>query len=186
MDRSVDLRRAQLISSTPAPRTALTLLARTFGGRPAAAEVTTRQHFAVAPQELWQALLFYEEIKTPPPWLLRLFLPVPRSTHGAKNEPSAPVLCEYDGGWLLKRVTVVQAPTLLRFEMVEQHLGVERCAVALGGSYEIVAEEGGCEVALTTHYRSALRPRWLWRPFEVQLATALHRHILAGMRQQLI
>lgn len=185
MDRSVDLRRAQLQSSTPAPRAGLNLLAHTFGGRPVAAEVTTRQHFPVEPQALWQALLFYEEIKTAPPWLLRLFLPVPRSTQGAKSEPSASVLCEYEGGWLLKRMTRIQAPTLLHFEMVEQHLGIETCAVALGGSYEILAQPGGCEVALTTRYRTVLRPRWLWRPLEVLLTTALHRHILAGMREHL-
>jgi hypothetical protein len=68
------------------------------------------------------------------------------------------------------------------FDVLVQRLGVEDCISMTGGSYEMRASGGGCDVVLTTAYRGHLRPRWLWRPFEHYLAHQLHRHILDGMR----
>ena len=93
----------------------------------------------------------------------------------------ATVECSYSRGSLRKRITVLERPRLVRFEVIEQNLGVERCVTTVEGSYEIRSNGGGSEVALTTKYRGHLRPRWLWRPLERLLAHRLHRHILAGM-----
>jgi hypothetical protein len=81
----------------------------------------------------------------------------------------------------MKRLTLLDRPRLVRFEVIEQSLGVERCITTVEGSYEIDPAGPGAEVGLTTRYRGHLRPRWLWRPFERLLAHQLHRHILDGM-----
>jgi hypothetical protein len=68
----------------------------------------------------------------------------------------------------------------MRFEVLEQHLGIESGVVARGGSYVIRAAATGSLVELTTRYQSTLRPRWLWRPLERHLLSTLHHHILRG------
>ena len=147
--------------------------------------VETALHLDATPEEVWEGIIFYEEVPRRPPWFLRIFLPRPIRTDGEKMRVGAIVLCTYDGGHLLKRITAVEPARLVRFDVLEQRLGVEDCVSMSQGSYEIRAAEAGSEVVLTTHYRGRLRPRRLWRPLERSLAHRLHRHILDGMRATL-
>ena len=159
----------------------LWLVGRLFPPGLAIDAVTTRAGFEAPPDEVWQRMMFYEEVPHRPPLLLRIFLPSPVKTQGNGKQVGAIVECTYSHGSLVKCITALEAPRLVRFEVLEQHLGVERCVTTVEGSYEIRAEGRGSEVALTTNYRGHLRPRWLWRPFERLLAHQLHRHILGGM-----
>jgi hypothetical protein len=147
--------------------------------------VETALHLNATPEEVWQGILFYEEVPRRPLWFLRIFLPRPIRTDGEKTRVGAIVRCTYDSGHLLKRITAVEPAHLMRFDVLEQRLGVEDCVSMSQGSYEIRATRAGSQVVLTTHYRSRLRPRRLWRPLERYLAHRLHRHILDGMRATL-
>jgi hypothetical protein len=147
--------------------------------------VETALHLNATPEEVWQGILFYEEVPHRPLWFLRIFLPRPIRTDGEKTRVGAIVRCTYDSGHLLKRITAVEPAHLMRFDVLEQRLGVEDCVSMSQGSYEILAMGDGSHVVLTTHYRSRLRPRRLWRPLERCLAHRLHRHILDGMRMAL-
>jgi uncharacterized protein YndB with AHSA1/START domain len=147
--------------------------------------VATVVQLAAPPDAVWRALHFYEDLPSRPLWFLRIFLPRPIRTEGAKTELGSIVRCTYDGGHLMKRITAVEPPWMVRFDVLEQDLGVEGC-ISLGeGSYELRATPGGTELVLTTRYRGHLRPRRLWRPFERFLGHRLHRHILDGMRAAL-
>ncbi|HEX4943643.1 MAG TPA: SRPBCC family protein [Usitatibacteraceae bacterium] len=157
------------------------VVGRLFPANPAIDAAVTRARIDAPPGEAWRRLMFYEEVPQRPPLLLKLFLPSPVRTQGGAKEPGATVECTYSRGGLAKRITVAEAPRLLRFEVLEQRLGIEHCITTVEGSYEIRAEGDGCEVALTTRYRGVLRPRWLWRAVERFLAHQLHRHILRGM-----
>jgi hypothetical protein len=159
----------------------LWLVGRLFRPRLAVDAVTTRAGFDESPEAVWQRMMFYEEVPHRPPLLLRVFLPIPVKTQGNGKDVGATVECSYSRGGLVKRITVLDRPRLVRFDVIEQHLGVERCVTTVEGSYEIRADGRGSDVALTTKYRGHLRPRWLWRPFERLLAHQLHRHILDGM-----
>ena len=147
--------------------------------------MATALHLEATPEVVWQSILFYEEVPRRPLWFLRVFLPRPIRTDGEKMRVGAIVRCSYDGGHLLKRITAVEPARLVRFDVLEQRLGVESCVSMVWGSYEIRALRGGSEVVLTTHYCSRLRPRRLWRPLEHSLAHRLHRHILDGIRASL-
>ncbi len=163
------------------PRECLWALGRLFPSNPTVDAVTTRAAFEIAPEEVWQRIMFYEEVPHRPPLLLRMFLPTPVKTQSSDKQVGAIVECTYSRGSLMKRITTLDPPRLVRFEVVEQSLGVERCITTVEGSYEIAPAGAGAQVALTTRYRGHLRPRWLWRPFERVLAHQLHRHILGGM-----
>ena len=173
--------RTSPLRTRPHPREILWLLGRLFPPGLAIDTVTTKAAFDAPPDEVWLRMMFYEEVPHRPPLLLRMFLPSPVKTQGNGKQVGTVVECTYSRGGLMKRITVLERPRLVRFEVLEQHLGVERCMTTVEGSYEFRADGGGTEVALTTQYRGHLRPRWLWRPFERLLAHQLHRHILAGM-----
>jgi hypothetical protein len=144
--------------------------------------VVTRASVDAPPEEVWRRIVLYEDVPHPPPLLLRLLLPMPLRTSKPGLTVGALVQCNYSGGGrLVKRITEVQPPSLVRFEVIEQRLGIEPCLTTLAGAYEIRESSSGSEVALTTSYLGHLRPRWLWRHPERSLAHALHRHILRGM-----
>ncbi len=152
-----------------------------FAGNPAAEEVMTSIGCDETPETVWSRMMTYEEIPLRPPVLLRALLPQPRRTQGDKTCVEAEVLCLYDSGFLVKRITKVEPPHLLQFDVVQQRLGIEGCITALGGSYEIRSVKGRTEIALATKYQGYLRPRYLWQPIERFIAHQFHHHILNGM-----
>jgi hypothetical protein len=143
--------------------------------------MATRVHLNGRPEAVWNRLMFYEEVPGPAPFLLRALLPQPVRTEGDKTRVGATVCCTYGGGQLVKRITTVDAPHLLRFEIAEQRLGIEDCILTLGGSYQIYSCGNASDVVLITNYRAYLHPRCLWRPLEALLVSQLHRHILRGI-----
>jgi hypothetical protein len=164
--------------------TSLARLGRLFPPSSSIESVRTRVHFDATPEDVWRRMLFYEEVPRRPMPLLRLFLPAPIRTEGAKTRLGETIRCTYDRGYLEKRITAVEPARLIRFEVGVQALGIEDCISMTGGSYEIESdgEGAGCALVLTTRYHGHLRPRWMWRPLERYLAHLLHRHILFGMR----
>jgi len=163
------------------PRELLWLLGRLFPPSFAVDVVTTTAAFDSPPEDVWERMMFYEEVPHRPSFLLRLFLPSPVVTQGTGKEVGTVVTCIYSRGSLLKRITALERPRLVRFEVLEQNLGIERCMTTVEGAYEFRAAGRGTLVALTTRYHGHLRPRSLWRPLERLLANRLHRHILGGM-----
>jgi len=153
-----------------------------FGGAGVKETVTTTLRLDADPGTVWNRLVFYEEVTGSPAWLLRALLPHPLRTEGDKRRIGAIVRCAYSDGNLAKRITAVEAPRLLRFEVVEQRLGIEACILTQGGSYHIHGCGDATDVALITNYEAYLRPRTIWRPVEALLVNRLHRHILGGIR----
>ena len=143
--------------------------------------VTTRVRLAMSPEAVWRHIMFYEEVPTRPGFLLRTLLPYPIRTEGPKNAVGALVRCAYRGGDLVKRITAIEAPHWLEFDVVEQRLGIERCLKTYGGSYRIERCGPETDVVLRTTYHAYLRPRQLWRRLETVLIQQLHTHILHGI-----
>ena len=184
-ERNVSFRAAD-ISEPQSSKYSLRALIDRVGGwfstNPESEAVTTKIRLDASGEAVWSALRFYEDVPKRPGLFLLALLPRPIRSEGEKTQVGARVRCEYEGGYLVKRITVAEPGHLLRFEVLEQKLGVENCVSMGEGSYEIRPSGGGSEVLLTTHYRGHLRPRSVWRPFERFLAHHLHRHILEGMK----
>jgi hypothetical protein len=157
------------------------LVGRLFSGNEAKEAVATKLYFDASPETVWQRMLLYEDVPARPPFLLRALFPFPVRTEGDKTRVGAMIQCTYHRGDLVKRITVVEPPHRLEFEVVHQRLGIEGCVITVGGSYDIRSRNGRTAVVLTTNYLGHLRPRQLWRPVERLLARQLHHHILDGM-----
>jgi hypothetical protein len=143
--------------------------------------VATRVHFDASREAVWNRIMFYEEVPGRAPFLLRALLPRPIRTEGDKTRIGTKVRCVYKGGDLVKRITSVEAPHFLEFEVVDQRVGIEDCIRTSGGSYQIDSCGDATDVVLITNYEAYLRPRSLWCPLETLLVSQLHRHILRGV-----
>lgn len=132
----------------------------------------------------WNALMFYEEVRSRPPWLLRYGLPRPLYAAASVEHVGDVRTCVYTKGRLAKRVTERVPDSLLVFDIVEQDR-IETDSVRLtGGSFAFVAEgPAQTRADLTTTYQPKLGPRWIWRPFERLAVHTMHRYVLEGMKQ---
>ncbi|HWB32062.1 MAG TPA: hypothetical protein VG714_02705 [Acidobacteriaceae bacterium] len=164
------------------PKGIYRVLGALLGGQGVRESVTTSLYLDEPPHSAWQFVVFYEDIPGSPPLLLRALIPRPVRTEGNKAVPGSLIRCTYAGGSLIKRILKVDQPQRVEFEVIDQHLGIESCVLALTGSYSLQPRGSGVNVELTTNYLAFLRPRWLWRPLERIALHQLHRHILKGMR----
>ena len=142
-------------------------------------------NFAAPPEQVWGGLMFYEQIDDPPPLHLRLLLPRPIPTDGSKLAVGDEATCLYEGGYLRKRVTRIDACRFYGFDVVEQNLAVGGGLQLSGGCYTLrELPRRGTEVAVTTHYVRRNRPGWLWKPIEATVCHMFHRHLLSAMRRK--
>ncbi|MGE5207711.1 MAG: hypothetical protein ACM3KL_00115 [Alphaproteobacteria bacterium] len=150
-----------------------------------ATSVTTSRDFFATPDAVWDALMFYEEIAESRPFLLRRFLPTPIGTQGSKSQVGSDVKCQYVGGHLLKRVIRVVPAHNYAFEIAEQDLALGGIRL-MGGNYTLRVLSLDCtRVALTTHYASPHRPRWLFGRLEAAVCHSFHRYILSAMQSSI-
>ena len=161
---------------------ALVQVARDVGH---ATTVATSMIFDAATADVWDSLMFYEQIDRRPPLHLRLLLPMPIETAGRKSEIGDEARCLYRDGYLIKRVTQVEPRRRYVFEVAEQALVVGGGVKLSGGEYVIrEIAHGRAEVQIVTRYTSPRWPRWLWQPVERVVCHSFHRHILRAMRRE--
>ncbi len=149
------------------------------------ATVRTELHMHATAEEAWDAGMFYEEVDHPPRMLLNFALPRPVGSQGRKDRVGEIVRCQYDRGYLVKRISRVEPGQLMEFEVIEQQLHFERDVTLTGGSFQIVpGADGTSRVVLTTRYQRHLHPGVMWQPVEKEVVHTLHEHVLEGMRRQ--
>ena len=157
----------------------------TSRSREYSASVTTCQDFLAAPDTVWNALMFYEEIAKDRPFVLRRLLPTPIGSQGCKSAIGGEVKCQYVSGHLVKRATHIIRERSYVFEIVEQNLALRGIRL-LGGDYTLRVQSWDCtRVALATHYASLNRPRWVFGRLEAAVCHSFHRYILSAMRSNL-
>lgn len=143
----------------------------------------TGMRFSASPLEVWDGLMFYEQIPRRPPLHLRLLLPSPIRAEGRHSAVGDETTCVYDEGHLLKRVTRIDPWRHYGFDVVAQELAIGREIRLTGGSYTLLElPDGSTRIELVTRYVSSVRPRWVWRRIEAAVCHAFHRHILGAMR----
>lgn len=147
--------------------------------------IVTAMRFAASPGQVWEGLMFYEQIPQRPPLRLRLLLPEPLRAEGRPQAVGDETTCVYDGGYLLKRVTRVDPRRHYGFDVVDQKLAIGGGIRLIGGRYTLQELPGGStRIELETRYLGSVRPRWLWRRIEAAVCHAFHRHILGAMRHE--
>jgi len=145
-------------------------------------EIITRKTIAATPAQVWRALMFYEQIDEPPPWLLRLLLPRPIRTEGSKSSVGEQAMCLYEGGHLLKQVTHIVEGEVYAFEVAEQQLLVGGGLRLHGGSYKLAPlADGTTQLAVTTRYSGSRRRARILGPLEAWVCHRFHHHLLSAI-----
>jgi hypothetical protein len=145
--------------------------------------VVSHLNIDAAPDRVWRSLVFYEGLDTAPPLYLRLLLPSPIRTEGAKSIVGDAAKCLYQGGHLLKRVTRIDVDRLYEFTVEEQHLPIGGGIRLSGGCYALrYLGRNRTELAITTGYVSRHRPRWLVQRVESAVCHLFHRHLLTAIK----
>lgn len=133
----------------------------------------------------WNALMFYEQVRNRPPWLLRYALPRPLYTFGSVEHSGDVRTCVYTKGHLAKRVTRRVPNELLAFDVIEQDRIETDSVILTGGSFAFIPlGPDRTRVDLTTRYQPKLGPRWIWRPFERLAVHTMHGYVLDDMKQE--
>ncbi len=145
---------------------------------------TTRTLAAPLPAA-WDGVLFYEDVKHPPPWLLRFTLRRPLFATGHPDRVGARKTCVYTRGHLTKQVTAIDPLRDLRFAVVEQKMFEDYSVRLIDGGFHFERVDAThTAVTLTTRYRPLLRPRFAWQPAEAYVVHLLHNHVLDGMAEK--
>jgi hypothetical protein len=147
-------------------------------------QATTTTVIAAPASDCWDTIMFYEEVRHPPPWILRIGLARPVTTSGSSHTVGDEKTCIYNKGRITKRVTAVEENRRLDFIITEQHIGYERDVRLTGGSFIFEPLDAeSTRVTLVTEYEPLLRPRFAWRWGERWAIHTLHGHVLEGMRR---
>ena len=150
---------------------------------PPIAIVATESVVQASPAQVWDSLMFYEEVDAEPPLLLRIGLPTPIRAEGSMRESGDVKVCIYEKGELVKRITSVTPGRLVAFRVERQEIGFEKSVTLLGGQFEFAPVNCGAatKVRLVTEYQPHLTPRWVWAPIERLSVRTLHQHVLDGL-----
>ncbi len=148
------------------------------------ASVETRAVFQTSQEEAWNAIVFFEQMEQEPPFLLRLALPRPVGTTGSKAGIGDTSRCEYENGYLVKKITEREEGRVLGFRVIKQKLHFEHDLELREGSFRLEPGPGPGTtlVTLATTYRRLTYPAFIWQPAETLVLHTLHEHVLEGMR----
>jgi hypothetical protein len=147
--------------------------------------VRTSQIVNTPPMSVWHGIQFFEEVRRPTPWLLRVSPSLrPMYTIGHSEKVGDLKTCVYARGKLIKQVTEVIPGRRLAFRVVEQDRIETDGATLLDGSFDLEPLDGGTHtrVTLTTRYTPKLNPRFAYLWAEAWAIHTLHGHVLAGMK----
>ena len=154
------------------------------------AVVETNLDLHSSAEDLWNSLMFYEEVRHEPPWILKLALPKPICAEGQMGQVGQVRRCVYDRGHLTKIITRRDEGRFLGFRVIEQNLHFEHDVRLKDGSFAItpivqadITHSDRTRMTLTTGYQRLLRPAWVWEPIERHVVHTLHEHVLEGIRR---
>jgi hypothetical protein len=146
--------------------------------------VSTERMLDADPAAAWEGLMFYEEVRHDPPWLLHLALPKPIRSIGSKERVGDVVRCLYDRGELAKEITYRAEGERMAFRVTRQDFLTHDVKLRAGSFDFERAGPNRTRVTLTTEYERLLYPAALWRPIEKWVVHTLHGHVLEGMRRE--
>lgn len=159
--------------------------------------VETSVDIAAAPEEVWDTVVAFPEIETPPEWYFRWGIASPIRARIDGHGVGAVRHCEFTTGAFVEPITVWDKPNRLAFDVTDQpepmyeltpyrHLHpphLKNSFVSNRGEFELVAlEGGGTRLIGRTWYSLDIAPHGYWRYWTDEIVHRIHlrvlRHIL--------
>ncbi|MBL4592167.1 MAG: hypothetical protein JKY96_09445 [Phycisphaerales bacterium] len=161
------------------------LLGGAGGGHTKEISISTTRIVIGEPEDVWDALMFFEDVESNPPLLMRIALPRPLYTQGPMDSVGDRRVCVYTKGKLTKEITEVSPSETLAFTVVEQEF--EPSVRLTRGRFALEdLGDGRTRLTLTTRYVPVHSPRFVWHWAEIVGARTLHTHVINGIESQIL
>ncbi len=158
--------------------------------------VTTRVVIEAPIEEVWDTVIAFPEIETPPRGIFRWGIAYPIGARIEGEGVGAVRHCRFSTGDFVEPITTWDAPRHLAFDVVENpppmrelsphgdldvphlhgHLVSER------GEFRLTPRDGRVDLQGTTWYRHSLQPRFYWGPVSDAIIHRIHRRVLDHIR----
>lgn len=154
--------------------------------------VTTSIVIAAPPQVVWDHVIAFPEITSPPAWYFKLGIAAPMRARIDGHGVGAIRHCEFTTGEFIEPITVWEPLHQLGFDVTSQPLPMSEWTpfthlhpphldsgfVSRRGEFRLEAVAGGTRLHGTTWYEIDVRPRLYWKCWADQTIHAIHRRVL--------
>ena len=138
-----------------------------------------------AREDVWKAMLEFDQVDGTKPFLLHIGLPVPQSCTMSGRAVGSKRVCHFDSGFIRERITRWQPPEALEFDVEEVQLPGRRWLGFVSATYALNGiAKGKTEITRTTIVTSTLGPACYWRFFEHMGTQAEHDYILQSLKSK--
>lgn len=137
------------------------------------------------PEDVWDAMIEFDQVEGPQPWLMQIGLPIPQSCSTSGHGVGAERTCRFNSGSIRERVTVWDRPHRLELDIEDVQLPGRHWLGFLQATYtleEISVRQ--TRVTRTTTVTSTLSPAFYWRYFEGVGTTTEHDYILHSLKMK--
>ncbi len=161
--------------------------------------ITTEIEISGSPQQVWDALIAFAPITTPPQGWLRLGIAYPVGAKIVGRGVGAVRYCQFSTGSFVEPITLWDEPRLLAFDVTETPVPMRELSFyenldpphlhglfqSRKGEFRLIAlSHNTVRLVGTTWYQHDLWPSVYWGPISDHLIHQIHRRVLVHIQEQ--
>jgi len=161
-------------------------------------QVVTRVIIDAPRERVWDLVIAFPKIETPPTGILRWGVAYPVEARIEGRGPGALRYCTFDTGSFVEPITRWEEPSLLAFDVTENPPPIREISiwkeidpphlhgrmVSEHGQFKLDEREGKTILEGTTWYRHSLFPQGYWGPLSDYIIHRIHERVLGHIRDE--
>jgi hypothetical protein len=159
-------------------------------------EVTTRVPIRASASQVWDIVIAFPRITTPPDGIFRCGVACPIAATIEGSGVGAVRRCTFTTGDFVEPVTVWKPGELLAFDVTSSPPPLDEVSIyehidaphlhghlqSRRGQFRIVPSDGGVTLEGTTWYQHRMWPQWYWGPLSDHIIHRIHGRVLDHIR----
>ncbi len=137
--------------------------------------------------EVFNAIKSFDTLDGPKPFLMKLDLPIPQKCILEKEEVGALRTCYFEEGKIVQRVTAWKKNKLMKMDIIDYGLTGRDWLTFKKAAYLFeTLNNGYCKITRISTYKSTLKPRIYWLPFEKMGIEQEHEYVFNNLKEKLV